>query len=205
MGQKVDPRGIRLGISRDWNAKWYADKATFGTNLVEDQKLKRLIKEKCFFAGVSKIEINRNSEKIKVLIHAARPGIIIGKKGSEVEKLNDSIEQVFGKKDISIDIKEVMKPELDAQLVAESISAQLSKRAYFRFVMKKAMDSCVEAGAKGVKIKCSGRLGGADMARKETVKNGGLPLHTLSADIDYGFTEANTTYGNIGVKVWIYR
>src|SRR3989339_705489 len=204
MGQKVCPIGLRLGITQGWKSLWYADKKSFGTLLVEDQKMRKVIKKNYGFAGISFIEIERTRQDAKVTLHTARPGLIIGRKGAEVDKLKDEIQKLIGR-EVVIKIKEITKPELQAQLVAESIAEQLEKRAAFRRTMKKAMDALIDAGAKGVKIRVAGRLGGAEIARAEKMTTGSIPLHTLRADIDYGFAEAKTTYGVIGVKVWIYK
>jgi len=204
MGQKVCPIGLRLGITQGWKSLWYADKKSFGTLLVEDQKMRKVIKKNYGFAGISFIEIERTRQDAKVTLHTARPGLIIGRKGAEVDKLKDEIQKLIGR-EVVIKIKEITKPELQAQLVAESIAEQLEKRAAFRRTMKKAMDASIDAGAKGVKIRVAGRLGGAEIARAEKMTTGSIPLHTLRADIDYGFAEAKTTYGVIGVKVWIFK
>ena len=204
MGQKVCPIGLRLGITQGWKSLWYADKKSFGTLLVEDQKMRKVIKKNYGFAGISFIEIERTRQDAKVTLHTARPGLIIGRKGAEVDKLKDEIQKLIGR-EVVIKIKEITKPELQAQLVAESIAEQLEKRAAFRRTMKKAMDASIDAGAKGVKIRVAGRLGGAEIARAEKMTTGSIPLHTLRADIDYGFADAKTTYGVIGVKVWIYK
>ena len=204
MGQKVCPIGLRLGITQGWKSLWYADKKSFGALLVEDQKMRKVIKKNYGFAGISFIEIERTRQDAKVTLHTARPGLIIGRKGAEVDKLKDEIQKLIGR-EVVIKIKEITKPELHAQLVAESIAEQLEKRAAFRRTMKKAMDASIDAGAKGVKIRVAGRLGGAEIARAEKMTTGSIPLHTLRADIDYGFAEAKTTYGVIGVKVWIYK
>lgn len=204
MGQKVCPISFRLGITQGWKSLWYADKKSFGTLLVEDQKIRKVIKKGYSFAGISFIEIERTRQDAKITLHTARPGLIIGRKGAEVDKLKDEIQKLIGR-EVVIKIKEITKPELQAQLVAESIAEQLEKRAAFRRTMKKAMDASIDAGAKGVKIRVAGRLGGAEIARAEKMTTGSIPLHTLRADIDYGFAEAKTTYGVIGVKVWIYK
>lgn len=204
MGQKVNPIGLRLGIIEDWRSRWYASKKEFGQFLVEDQVIRRHVKENYHYAGIPKIEIERTREVAKVTLHTARPGIIIGRKGAEVEKLKDELEALTGRA-VKINIKELSKPELDSQLVAESIAEQLAKRASFRRTINKAADMAIQMGAQGVKIKIAGRLGGADMSRTEKVVVGEIPLHTLRAHIDYGFAEAGTTYGRIGVKVWIYK
>lgn len=204
MGQKVCPIGLRIGITQGWKSLWYADKKDFGSLLVEDQKIRKIIKKSYGFAGIPFIEIERTRQDAKVTLHSARPGLIIGRKGAEVDKLRDEIQKLIGR-EVVIKIKEITKPELYAQLVAENIAEQLEKRAAFRRAMKKAMDASVDAGAKGVKMQVAGRLGGAEIARTEKMSFGSIPLHTLRADVDYGFAEARTTYGVIGVKVWIYK
>ena len=202
MGQKTHPTGIRLGIIKTWDSRWYLKKG-YAEQLLEDIRIRKDIKAKLFHAGVSRIEIERAGQKIRVIIHTARPGIIIGKKGSEVEKLRKDIELVSGKQ-ASVDIKEIRKPEIDAQLVAENIALQLEKRIAFRRAMKKSVASALRFGAQGIKITCSGRLAGAEIARTEWYREGRVPLHTFRADINYGFAHAKTTYGMIGVKVWVY-
>ena len=202
MGQKTHPIGVRLGITRTWDSRWYLKKG-YADQLLEDLAIKKEIKTKLFHAGVSKIEIERAGQKIRVIIHTARPGIIIGKKGSEVEKLRKDLELMSGKQAM-VDIKEIRKPEVDAQLVAENIALQLEKRVAFRRAMKKAVASALRFGAQGIKITCSGRLAGAEIARTEWYREGRVPLHTFRADIHYGFSTAKTTYGIIGVKVWVY-
>ncbi|MBI5639319.1 MAG: 30S ribosomal protein S3 [Nitrospirae bacterium] len=202
MGQKTHPIGIRLGITRTWDSRWYLKKG-YAAQLLEDIAIKKEIKDKLFHAGVSKIEIERAGQKIRVIIHTARPGIIIGKKGAEVEKLRKDLELISGKQ-ASVDIKEIRKPEIDAQLVAENIALQLEKRVAFRRAMKKAVASALRFGAQGIKITCSGRLAGAEIARTEWYREGRVPLHTFRADINYGTAQAKTTYGIIGVKVWVY-
>jgi len=202
LGQKTHPVGIRLGITRTWDSRWFLKKG-YADQLLEDITIKKEIKDKLFHAGVSKIEIERAGQKIRVIIYTARPGIIIGKKGSEVEKLRKDIELMSGKQAL-VDIKEIRKPEIDAQLVAENIALQLEKRVAFRRAMKKAVASALRFGAQGIKITCSGRLAGAEIARTEWYREGRVPLHTFRADINYGFAEARTTYGIIGVKVWVY-
>jgi small subunit ribosomal protein S3 len=205
MGQKVSVNGFRLGITRDWDSRWYAkSKAEFGQLLLEDQKVRKHIKSGFAFAGIPKIEIERQGEAIKIIVHAARPGILIGRKGAKVEKLRTDLEQMTGKA-IKLDIREIDRPELSGQLVAENVADQLRKRSSFRRTIRKAVQFPMEKGAKGVKLMVSGRLGGAEMARKETIIEGSIPLHTLDADIDYGRAEARTTAGTIGVKCWIYR
>lgn len=203
MGQKTHPIGIRLGIIKTWDSRWFARK-NYADMLHEDLSVKKYIKENLSHAGVPKVEIERTGQKMKATIHTARPGIIIGKKGAEVEKLKKSLEVLTGK-EMSIDIKEIRKPELDAQLVAENIAMQLEKRIAFRRAMKKAVQSSLRFGAQGIKVACSGRLAGAEIARDEWYREGRVPLHTFRSDIDYGTAEAKTTYGRIGVKVWIYK
>jgi len=203
LGQKVHPVGFRLGIIRTWESKWYAEK-DYSQLLHEDIKLREYLKQRLFHAGISKIEIERAASKAKVNISAARPGIIIGKKGSEVEALKRELAKLTDK-EVFINIVEVRKPEVDAQLVAESVALQLVRRVAFRRAMKKAVGQALKFGAEGIKIECSGRLGGAEMSRREWYREGRVPLHTLRADIDYGFAEAKTTYGIIGVKVLIFK
>lgn len=204
MGQKVCPIGLRIGITQGWKSLWYADKKSFGDLLIEDQKIRKIIKRSYNFAGIPNIEIERTRQDAKITLHTARPGLIIGRKGAEVDKLKEEIQKLINR-EVVIKIKEITKPELYAQLVAESIAEQLMKRAAFRRTMKKAMDTSLDGGAKGVKIQVAGRLGGAEIARTEKMTYGSVPLHTLRADVDYGFAEAKTTYGVIGVKVWIYK
>lgn len=203
MGQKVHPKGLRVGIIRDWESNWYADKNYAGL-LHEDIKIRNYVKEKLYQAGISAVEIERAANRVKVSIHTAKPGIVIGRGGAEVEELRKTLEQMTGKK-INVNIVEIKKPELNAQLVGEGIAVQLEKRIGFRRAMKQAVTRTMRAGAEGVKISCSGRLGGAEIARTEWYSEGKVPLHTLRADIEYGFAEANTTYGKIGIKVWIYK
>jgi small subunit ribosomal protein S3 len=203
VGQKVNPKGLRIGIIKDWDAKWYADKG-YADLLHEDLKIRKYIKKKLFQAGVSAIEIERAANRVKVTISTAKPGIVIGKGGSEVEQLRKELEKMTNKK-VNINIAEIKKPELDAQLVAENVALQLEKRIAFRRAMKQAVSRTMRFGAEGIKISCSGRLAGAEMARTEWYSEGKVPLHTLRADIDFGFAEANTTYGKIGIKVWIYK
>jgi len=203
MGQKVNPHGLRVGVIKDWDAKWYAEK-DFADLLVEDNKLRTYIKEQLYTAGVSKIEIERAAERIKIHVYTAKPGIVIGKGGSNIEALRTQLQKMTDNK-VMINIIEVKKPELDAQLVAENVALQLENRVSFRRAMKQAMGRTMKTGALGIKVTCSGRLGGAEMARTEHYNEGTIPLQTLRADIDYGFAEANTTYGKIGVKVWIYK
>jgi small subunit ribosomal protein S3 len=204
VGQKVNPVGLRIGIIRDWESKWYADK-DFGTLLMEDVKIREFLKAKLKEAAVSKIEIERAANRVNVTIHTAKPGIVIGKGGAEVEVLRGQLTKISGGKKVHINISEIKNPEMDAILVAESIAQQLERRVSFRRAMKQAMQRTQRAGAKGIKTSVSGRLGGAEIARQEGYSEGTVPLHTLRADIDYGTAEAHTTYGRIGVKVWIYR
>ena len=204
MGQKVHPTGVRVGIIKDWNAKWYADSKNFADYLVEDQKIRKFLKKKLYTAGISKIEIERTAKFIKVNVYTAKPGIIIGKGGAGAEALKAEVTKLIGK-DVNINIVEVKAIDTDAQLVAENIAAQLERRISFRKAMKQCMQKAMKSGALGIKTAVSGRLGGADMARTEFYKEGTIPLQTLRADIDYGFAEADTTYGKIGVKVWIYK
>jgi len=204
MGQKVIPTGFRLGIVEQWKSRWYADKGRFKEALLEDYKIRKHIKDNYKFAGIPKIEIERKGEELDVTVHTARPGLVIGRKGAEVDKLRGELEGMTGKR-MNINITEVSKPELDAQLVAESIAEQLEKRASFRRTMKKSIEMGMQSGADGMKVICSGRLGGSEIARVETQSEGSIPLHTLRAHIDYGFAEARTTYGTIGVKVWINK
>jgi len=203
LGQKVNPIGLRLGIVKTWESRWFGGK-NYPNFIIEDHKIRKFLKEKLSNAGVSKIEIERSSKRVKLRIFTARPGIVIGKKGSEIEQLKDELSKVTSQ-EIFIDIQEVRKPELDAQLVAEGVANQLLRRVAFRRAMKRGVSSAMRFGATGVKIICSGRLGGAEMARTESYKEGRVPLHTLRADIDYGFTEARTTYGIIGVKAYIFK
>lgn len=203
MGQKVHPTGFRLGVIKTWNSRWFAKK-NYAELLHEDIKIRSLVKERLMHAGVSKIEIERAGQKAKINIHTARPGIIIGKKGAEVDKLKKDLEALTGKQ-MFINIQEVRRPELDAQLVAENIALQLERRIAFRRAMKKAVTAALRLGAQGIKITCAGRLAGAEIARTEWYREGRVPLHTLRADINYGFFEAKTTMGQIGVKVWIYK
>ena len=203
MGQKTHPIGIRLGIIKTWDSRWFAKKG-YRDLLLEDLTIRKTLKEKLFHAGVPKIEIERAGQNMRVIIYTARPGIIIGKKGAEVEKLRKDLKDMT-KKEVSIDIKEIRKPEVDAQLVAENVALQLEKRVAFRRAMKKSIASAMRFGILGVKIACSGRLAGAEIARSEWYREGRVPLHTFRADINYGFARASTTYGVIGVKVWMYR
>ena len=203
MGQKVNPHGIRVGVIKDWDSKWYAD-AEFADYLVEDYDIRKYLKKKLYSAGVSKIEIERQSDRIKVILYTAKPGVVIGKGGAEIEVTKQELAKMTGKK-VSVDIKEIKKPDRDAQLVAENIALQLENRISFRRAMKSTMQRTMKAGAKGIKTSVSGRLGGADMARTEFYSEGTIPLQTLRADIDYGFAEADTTYGKVGVKAWVYN
>lgn len=203
MGQKVHPIGLRLGIIKTWDSRWFSQK-NYAVLLHEDIKIRKIVKERLMHAGVSKVEIERAGQKAKINIHTARPGIIIGKKGAEVDKLKKDLEAMTGKQ-MYINIQEIRRPELDAQLVAENIALQLERRIAFRRAMKKAVTSALRLGAQGIKITCAGRLAGAEIARTEWYREGRVPLHTLRADINYGFFEAKTTMGQIGVKVWIYR
>ena len=203
MGQKTHPIGVRLGIIKTWDSKWFARK-NYKDMLFEDLTIQKFIKANLYHAGVPKVEIERTGKKIRAIIHTARPGIIIGKKGAEVEKLKKELEKITGQ-EMSVDIKEIRKPELDATLVAENIAMQLEKRIAFRRAMKKAIASSRRFGAQGIKVACSGRLAGAEIARDEWYREGRVPLHTFRSDIDYGIAEAKTTYGRIGVKVWIYK
>ena len=202
MGQKVNPHGLRVGVIKDWSSRWYADK-DFADCLVEDYNIRKLLKNKLYSASVSDIEIERASDRVRIILHTARPGVVIGKQGAEVEKLKKEVSKFTDKK-VFIDIKEIKRPDRDAQLVAESIATQLENRISFRRAMKSTMSRSMKAGVLGIKASCSGRLGGADMARTEFYSEGTIPLQTLRADIQYGFAEANTTYGKVGVKVWIY-
>lgn len=204
MGQKVHPKGLRIGIIRDWDSKWFATKKNYADLLHEDIKIRKYLKKKLFAAGIPTIEIERAGGRIKVSIHTAKPGIVIGRGGTEVENLRKELDRLTGKQ-VSINIVEIKKPEVYAQLVAENVAAQLERRISFRRATKQAVSRSMRMGAEGVKIMVAGRLGGAEIARSEWYAEGKVPLHTLRADVDYGFTEANTTYGKIGVKVWIYR
>ena len=205
MGQKVNPHGLRVGVIKDWDAKWYAED-DFADNLVEDYNIRKFLKNKLYAAGISKIETERASDRLKIVIHTAKPGIVIGKGGAEIENLKKEFLKVLDRK-VALDIKimDIKNPDKHAQLVAENIAQQLENRISFRRAMKSAMSRTLKTGAKGIKASCSGRLGGADMARTEFYSEGTIPLQTLRADIDYGFAEADTTYGKIGVKVWVYN
>ena len=204
MGQKVNPHCLRVGVINDWDSNWYAEE-NFADYLVEDYKIREFVKKKLYSAGISKIEIERPTDKVRVIIHTAKPGFVIGKGGAEIENLKKQVEKLTSAKKLSIDIKEIKRPDRDAQLVAENIAQQLENRISFRRAMKSCMSRTMKQGVKGIKTACSGRLGGADMARTEFYSEGTIPLQTLRADIDYGFAEANTTYGKVGVKVWIYE
>ena len=204
MGQKVNPHGLRVGIIKDWNSKWYADKE-FADYLVEDHKIRTFLKKKLYAAGVSKVEIERASDRVKVTVYTAKPGVVIGKGGAEIEKVKAETQKLTDKK-LVIDIKEIKRPDEDAQLVAENIAQQLENRVSFRRAMKSCISRTMKMnGVQGIKTTCSGRLGGADIARSESYNEGTIPLQTLRADIDYGFAEADTTYGKVGVKVYIYK
>ena len=204
MGQKVHPNGIRVGVIKDWSSKWYADSKNFSDYLVEDQKIRKYVKQKLFISGISKIEIERTAKFVKVNVYTAKPGLVIGKGGALSEELKAELEKMINK-DVNLNIVEVKNVDTDAQLVAENIANQLERRISFRKAMKQCIQKAMKAGALGIKTSVSGRLGGADMARTEFYKEGTIPLQTLRADIDYGFYEADTTYGKIGVKVWIYK
>jgi small subunit ribosomal protein S3 len=203
VGHKVHPIGFRLGYIKTWNSRWFAEKE-YAVLLHEDLKVRKIVKAKLYHAGIARIEIERSGNQLRINLHTSRPGIIIGRKGAEVDKLKAEIE-AWTKRQVTINIKEIKKPEVDAQLVAENIALQLEKRIAFRRAMKKAVVSALRLGAKGIKVNCAGRLGGSEIARTEWYREGRVPLHTLRADIDYGLAEAKTTYGQIGVKVWIYR
>ena len=206
MGQKVNPHGLRVGVIKDWNAKWYADKKTFAANIVEDQKIREFIKKKLFNAGISEIEIERAAKRVKVNIHTAKPGVVIGRGGAGIEALKKEMMPLVSGKTLLLNIVEVKYVDGDAQLMAESIAQQLEKRISFRRAMKQTIQRAMRTtGVKGVKTMCGGRLGGAEIARSEFYREGTIPLQTLRADIQYGFAEANTTYGKIGVKVWVYK
>ena len=202
MGQKVSPHGLRVGVIKDWNSKWYADKKDFADYLIEDNKVREYVKKKLYVAGVSKVLVERKADKVRVIVLTARPGMVIGRSGNGIDELKAGLAKLTGK-DIEISIEEVKRAELDAQLTAESIAQALERRVTFRRAMKQAIGRTMKANAKGIKVLCSGRLGGAEIARSEKYSEGNVPLHTLRADIDYGFAEADTTYGKIGVKVWI--
>ena len=203
MGQKVNPHGMRVGVIKDWDSRWYAE-ADFADNLIEDHEIRTYLKKRLYSAGISKIEIERASDRIKIIVHTAKPGVVIGKGGAEIEKLKAEVQKMTDKK-LFVDIKEVKRPDRDAQLVAESIAQQLENRVSIRRAMKSTMGRSMKAGVLGIKTAVGGRLGGADIARTEFYSEGTIPLQTLRADIDYGFAEADTTYGKLGVKVWIYK
>ena len=203
MGQKVNPHGLRVGVIKDWDSRWYAEK-DFADYLVEDHEIRTYLKKRLYNAGVSKIEIERASDRVKIIVYTAKPGVVIGKGGAEIEKVKGELAQFTDKK-LIVDIKEIKRPDKDAQLVAENIAQQLENRISFRRAMKSCMQRTMRNGALGIKTSCSGRLGGADMARTEFYSEGTIPLQTLRANIDYGFAEANTTYGKVGVKVWVYH
>ena len=204
MGQKVNPLGFRIGITEPWRSRWYAGKQEFSSRLIEDQKVRRFLKQDFFFAGIARMVIERPGEGLIVNMHCAKPGVIIGRKGAKVDEARDYLEKLTGRS-VDLRISEVPRPELEAQLVAEGMAEQLKKRAAFRRTMKRAISATMAAGAQGIKMKLSGRLGGSEMGRKETLSEGKIPLHTLRADISYGLAEAKTTYGVIGVKVWVYK
>lgn len=204
MGQKVNPHGLRVGIIKEWDSVWYAEK-DFSKFLVEDNKLRKYIKAKLYIAGISRIGIQRTAERVKITIYTAKPGIVIGKSGAAIQELTQELQKMVNAGQVNVNIQEIKRPELDAQLVSEDIARQLENRVTFRRAMKQAMGRTMKMGAKGIKTSVSGRLGGADMARTEHYHEGTIPLQTLRADIDYGFAEANTSYGKIGVKVWIYK
>ncbi len=204
MGQKVNPHGMRVGIIKDWDSRWYADDKNFSNMLVEDHKIREFLKKKLEQAGISKIEIERASGRVKITVYSAKPGVVIGKGGAEIENTKKQLQKLTADK-VVLEIKEIKRPDKDAQLVAENIAQQLENRVSFRRAMKSAMNRTMKTGALGVKASCAGRLGGADIARTETYSDGTIPLQTLRADIDYGFAEADTTYGKVGVKVWIYK
>ena len=204
MGQKVNPHGMRVGIIKDWDSRWYADDKHFSDMLVEDHKIREFLKKKLEQAGISKIDIERASGRVKVTVYSAKPGVVIGKGGAEIENTKKQLQKLTADK-VVLEIKEIKRPDKDAQLVAENIAQQLENRVSFRRAMKSAMNRTMKTGALGVKASCAGRLGGADIARTETYSDGTIPLQTLPADIDYGFAEADTTYGKVGVKVWIYK
>jgi len=205
MGQKVHPHGLRVGVIKEWDAKWYADKKNFADNLVEDHKIRNFVKKNSYAAGVSRIEIERAAKRIKLNIYTAKPGMIIGKGGQGIESLKNQLQKIVSNKNILINIVEVKRPEADAQLIAENIAQQLEKRIAFRRAMKQSIQRAMKTGVRGIKTACSGRLAGAEIARTEQYNEGTIPLQTLRADIDYGFAEADTTYGKIGVKVWVYK
>ena len=204
MGQKVNPHGFRVGVIKNWESRWFAKDEVFGDTLVEDYNLRKYLKKRLFSAGVPKIEIERTAQRVRIHIHCAKPGFVIGAKGAEIEKLRVDCQNMLGKP-VAINIVEIKNPDLNATLIAENVAAQLEKRITFRRAMKLCIGRAMKLGARGIKIKCSGRLGGAEIARSETYHEGTIPLQTIRADIDYGFAEADTTYGKIGVKVWLYK
>ena len=204
MGQKVNPHGLRVGVIKDWNSKWFADKKDFSDLLVEDHKIRELVKKEQELAGISKIDIERAANKIKVTVYTAKPGMVIGRGGSGIEQIKEGLKK-YTEKHVDINIAEIKQPDMDSTLVAENIAAQLERRIAFRRAMKQAVSRTMRMGAKGIKVKVGGRLGGAEIARSESYREGSIPLHTLRADIDYGTAEANTTYGRIGIKVWIFK
>lgn len=204
MGQKVNPHGLRVGVIKDWDSRWFANKAAFGDTLVEDYKIRKYIKKSLYAAGVPTIEIERFADKVRIHVHCAKPGIVIGRGGENIEKLRLEVEKMIGKS-VAVNIVEVKSPDMNSQLVAESIASQLENRVSFRRAMKQAISRAMKLGAKGIKVKVGGRLGGAEIARSESYHEGTIPLQTIRADIDYGFAEAHTTYGRLGVKVWIYK
>lgn len=205
MGQKVHPIGFRVGITKDWDSRWYADKRDYGRFLCEDQRIRKYIRKNLSFAGIAKTEIERTENEVEVIIHAARPGVVIGRRGSEVDKIRGDLQKICNGASVQIKIREVSQPELNGQLVAEGIAEQIAKRVNYRRAMKKAVESSINAGVFGIKVRVAGRLGGAEIARADGYTVGNLPLQKLRADIDYGFAEAATTMGNIGIKVWIYK
>jgi len=202
MGQKANPIGLRIALNKDWRSKWYADKKEFGKLLAEDERIRELLKKKLESASVPRIQIERAATRCRITIHTARPGVVIGRKGAEIDKIKEELSRLTGK-EIYVEIVEVKKPEIDAQLVAENIALQLERRISFRRAMKKAVQTAMDFGAEGIKIRCCGRLGGAELARTESYHQGRVPLHTLRANIDYGFAEAKTVYGKLGIKCWI--
>ena len=204
MGQKVSPVGLRIGINKDWESRWYAPRGSFKENLTNDIKIRKYIEENVKDKGIAKVEIERNKKKCEVIIHSAKPGVLIGKGGEEIEKLRKTLSNLIGT-NVYVSIVDIKKPDLNAQIVADSIAKQITNRASFRMVQKRAIKNAMKAGAKGIKTSVSGRLGGADMARSEGYTEGTIPLHTLRADVDYATSEADTTFGKIGVKVWIYK
>ncbi len=204
MGQKIHPYGFRVGITRGWQSRWFADKSRFGKLIVEDVKIREYVKKRLKMAGVARAEIERTGDEVRLLLHTARPGLVIGRKHTEVDRLRDDIQELTGKR-VTINVREISNPDTSAQLLAEGVAAQLLKRISFRRAMRRTLEAARNAGALGAKIMCAGRLGGAEMSRRERYVDGKLPLHTLKADIDYGFAEARTTYGTIGVKVWLYK